>query len=428
MLEAIKEVADSIAKSGSVKANHNSLGAFAYYVAFGLYVFVYGLSRTLFTSFLFLSADAIIDVGRIVCVLLLIMKLFTQHYSRRQLFGLVAVGAITIATLYTTKDWNIVLLFFFIVAGQGISVRKLAAIAMPIQLAMLLLTSGFAAAGVIESRFVYRSVDGVMQLRSSMGYAHPNSFGQSVLSVCCSIAILRLPKFNLVDLLIYIIGIAMCNTYADSRTSMVCIAFVALLALAFRVFSGRKSMKWLSVIAAIAAFGAVCFSFFMMLFYDPSVPWMNGLNSVLSARFSLAHSYYTNYPLKPFGYESQSVAVIINAYYTQYGPDNAYVRMLILNGVLPAAIFITLYLLTFLRFAKQRRFDVCVFGLFIFAIAAIMESYSLAFAANYCLVGTTCLIYGWGQYLEANPEIQLPPVVIRKKTKKQFREMVREAR
>lgn len=373
-----------------------------YYVAFGLYIFVYGLSRTNFDEFLFVSADAIVDVGRIACVLLLATKLLIQRYSRKQLFGLFAVGAIALAALYMTKDWNLVLLYFFVAAGRDVSIKQLAYIALPIQIGMLLITVTFAGYGLIESRYLYRSYDGILQLRSSMGYSHPNSFGQSVLSVCCSYAILRFPKFNIADLGIYTFGAAVCYFFADSRTSIACIAFLAILGIACMMLDRRKSLGKMAGIAVVISFCAIAFSLSMMVFYDASVQLMRDLNSMLSARLSLMHTYFQNYPIRPFGYASRTVVLAISANYMQYGPDNAYARMVILDGLLPALVFISFYLATFVHFAKKKRFDSCVFALLIFAVAAVMESYSLSFAANYCLVGMTVLIYGWDQYEAAN--------------------------
>ncbi len=295
------------------------------------------------------------------------------------------------------------MLFFFVAAGKGISLRRLAAIALPIQAAMFLLTMAFASFGIIDSRYMYRNVGGVLQLRSSMGYVHPNSFGQIILSICISCAILRFRKFSFADLILYSVGFFLCYFFADSRTSMICVVLVAILSFAARIFTSSSAARRLAIISAIAAFGAVGFSFFMMVFYDSGVEWMRSLDSMLSARFSLAHSYFTDYPMKPFGYAGSTLTMYISSTYTQHGPDNAYVRMLLRDGILPSLIFFALYFVTFIRLARMGRFDECAFGLLVFAISAVMESYALTFATNYCLIGTTMLVYGWGQYANANP-------------------------
>ena len=318
---------------------------FLYYFSFGIYIVIYGLSKTNFEAFFFISVDALVDGGRLVCALLLIGKLLIQRYTSKQLLGLMVVGAVVVISLYFARDWNLVLLYLFVAAGQGISIRKLAIIALPIQLAILLITATFAGAGIIESRITYRTVGGVVQLRSSMGYAHPNTFGNAVLSVCCSYAILRFPRFNFADLLVYVLGITIINLYADSQTSMICIGVVALFALCSRLLRDRTGFKGLAFASAVIAVFTVVLSYYMMVYYSSNVEWMQALNSMLSSRFSLAKAYYTDFPPTLFGRNPDEISMVININYVQHFPDNAYIRLLITDGILPTVIFLMYMLL-----------------------------------------------------------------------------------
>lgn len=376
-----------------------------YYFAFGLNLFVYGLSRTNFDTFLFVPSEIVVNIGRIICVLLLLTKLFTERFSKKQLIGIMIIGALLLASWYYSRDWNIVLLFFFIVAARDISIRTMAAVAFPIQLMLLMLTVSFSSAGVIESTYIYRYVDGALQLRSSLGYVHPNSFGQSVLSVCTSFAVLRFKKMNLLDLVVYSLALYACYSFADSRTTVVCLLVVIILSICIRIFAGNQAMRRMSLAACIVFVGMVAFSIYMMLHYNAANQWMNEINGLMSTRFSFAHDYYAIYPPTLFGRRVGSLILYVSADYTQYGPDNAYVRMLLQDGALVTFVYLLLYAATLIAFYNKGKFDECTFGLLLFSLAAVMESYSLGFGTNYFLVSFICVVYGWQQYEQANTRI-----------------------
>lgn len=373
-----------------------------YYAAFALYVFVFSLDHTNFESFFFVDVDVLYKYAKPICAALLIARMCSYRYSPLQFFANASIGVLALITYYYTYDWNPILLFLFISAGQRICIKTLAKIALVVCLFVLLVTVVFSSFGVITTRYTPRFEGGIVSMRSSMGFTHPNQFGQAVLSICIAVAIIDFPVFHARRLFVYGIAAVLCYEVADSRTSVVCILLVVLMSFISWICIKKNKSIVMAIAAIVIVAASVCLSFYMMINYTSSVAWMRELNRAIAQRFYLANWYYLSYPPRLFG---RPIGTFLYATRTfvQHGPDNAFVRMLLQDGWITTVIFIGVYLLTLVRLWRLKRFDVCSFGLMMYAIVAITESNSIFFAANYFLAGASCLLYGATQYMSANP-------------------------
>lgn len=370
------------------------IGPVLYYASFAIYALTYCFSKTLIGDSASLNIDNLYDSGRVICAILLIIKLLCQKYSRTQMAGVVFVGLSVLASVYVSRDWNLALLFLFIVAGQRISLKKLAAISIPLIFGVVLVTILLASDGYISSKEIYRTTEGAVQLRTSLGFIHPNQFGQLVLAVCCSSAVLRFREFSIFDLAIYVCAAAIVYIYANSQTTVVCIILVAVLSLFARCVSSWKHAKFFLLLMTVIVVSCAMVSYFFMLFYDSNIAWMKSLDSVFSARFSLANYYYQHYPPVLFGRRIENL-VYISGSYVQNGPDNAFVRMLLQDGIVPTILFLLLYIASAITLFHKRHFNACVLGIIIYAFVALMETNALHFAVNYYFLSIAWMIYGF---------------------------------
>lgn len=377
-----------------------SRGNFWYYLAFLLYVLVFFLDRTTFENILFVSAKTVVTATKLLCLAILFLRLLMLRFEPKPLIAIVVIGVMVAGAMLVSRDWNLILLYMFVITGNGISVKRLAAIALVAQLVMIALAIIFALAGAIETIYTYRIVDHVLQSRSALGFKHPNQFGQAILAACFSYAALRFPHFRAVDIIPHIVGATACYVVANSLTSAACIMLVAVLAFFSQFIVSKNAQQRVSILMAAAIVVLAAATYYLMVNYNSASSWMYGINSLLSQRFSLAHAYFLEYPPKLLGYDVSSIVITVGNF-VQHGPDSAYVRILIQDGWLMTAAFLAVYGLTLFNFIRHKRYDACVFGLLIYAVIAVMECNMLYFATNYCLIGASALVFGWEQYERA---------------------------
>lgn len=378
---------------------------FWYYLAFAFFVLGFFLDRTTFESVLFIPAQNVVTASKFLCLFILLFRLFTLRFEAKRLVAAIMIGFLVVGGFLVSRDWNIVLLYMFVITGSGISVKQLAAVALTTQLFLIAFTTIFAANGAIENITTLRVSSLTFQTRSALGFTHPNQFGQAILAACFSYAAIRFPRFRAFDLIPYFVGAAACYLVANSLTSAACILLLMILAFISQFIVSKTAQQNVTILVTIVIVILAAATYYMMVNYNPSIPWMKSLNKLLSLRFSLAHEYYLEYPPTMFGYDKSSIIVTVGNF-VQHGPDSAYVRLLIQNGWLMTLLFLATYALTLFNFIKHRRYDVCVFGLLIYAVIAVMECNMLYFATNYCIIGASSLLFGWESYTQANPETE----------------------
>ena len=367
-------------------------GQVLYYFAFGLCAFTTLMVRTTFESILGIAPELFSIVGYSVSALLLVLKIALEREAKWQYGVALGLVALCFISFWVAGAWRFSVLFLFIAAGKGISVRWLAVLALLIQLVVLIVTLTFAVPGLIKSFKVHRLVDGVWVARSSYGYSHPNMLGQVFVVIAASYAVLRFPRFHVADLAVYTAAGLAAGLLVASRTSVVAIVLVALLALlAPRVTRSSRSMRTMAVVALASFCGLAAFSFFMMVFYDPDVAWMNTVDSLLSKRFTMAHRFFEVFSPTAFGRDTMAVKVDD---FLQDAPDNAYVRILVKQGIVPAVVLGALVFAAFFVRVRKGTWDACVAGLLVYAFVGLMEMYSINFTLNYFLIACSWALFG----------------------------------
>ncbi|MBQ9069294.1 MAG: hypothetical protein IJ131_09620, partial [Eggerthellaceae bacterium] len=350
------------------------------------------LMRTTFYSLGPLAKEDFEAVAYALCAVLLVAKLLSGFDKSAGFFVALALVAVGAASVYVAGAWRFSLLFFFIAAGKDISLRVLAALVLVVQLGFLVVTLPLGATGAIDSVYVHRLVDGAWVPRSSYGYSHPNLLGEVLLTIACAFAVLRFPRFGVVDFLVFLAAGLAAALLGWSRTATACIVFAGLLAAAAPFLAANRRRRTLAAGAALAAFCALgALSLFMMVFYDPDVAWMKALDSALSTRFSLAHEFYEVYKPTLFGRE---IMYVKTEEVLQAAPDNAYVRTLVKQGIVPFVALGALMVATFAFAVRRSIYDACVFGLLVYAVVAVMEMYATNFTLNYFLVGCAWTVFG----------------------------------
>lgn len=232
-----------------------------YLFAFALYLIAYNLNFTTFRELSILHLDMFYLGVRVFCTIVLIAQILRSSFSRWQIVLFSICACIIISSTVFSGSWNILLLFLFVVAGDGIDVRDVAAVSFWCSLGIIVVTVSAATVGFI-STITMNSLNNT--LRQAPGFTHPNSLGVLLLSMTCAFTVLRFRKATLVDLFFYGFMYYLCRVVVFSRTSALCMLLLASLAILATLLRGRAFDRLL-IALGIGAF--IFFEYYDLLFY-----------------------------------------------------------------------------------------------------------------------------------------------------------------
>ncbi|MBQ9022117.1 MAG: hypothetical protein IJ113_08950 [Eggerthellaceae bacterium] len=363
-----------------------------FYFAFTLCTFTTLMMRTTYSTVAGFDKDSFEFLAYALVALLLLGKLILDRETSWRYALAWALVILAFVTYWFANQWRVSVLFLFIAAGKGVSLKRLAALALVIQATVLLVTVSFAMAGKLYSFTVWRETGEGWIPRLSYGYSHPNMLGQVFLTIALSFAVLRFPRFNLGDVLVYVVLAAAAGMLVMARTATAGIVLAGVLA-ALSPFVMRTPQRQhrMALLACIAFCFAAVFSYFMMLCYSPDVGLMASLDRVLSTRFSLAHRFFEVFPPQPFG---RSIMAVKLGDFAQESPDNLYAYMLLKQGIVPTLVLGALVLAVYVRAIRTKAWSAALMGLMVFAIAGIMEMYAVNFTLDFFLIACAWLLYG----------------------------------
>lgn len=363
-----------------IKAEH------LYYTAFAIFSFQYILSYTLFDEVLGVPVDTVCNIIKIASFILLFWKILFQVYVERLFVPFMVLGLIALVSLYFTFDQHLIVAIAFAASSQGIAVKKIAKVNLVVTLCMLITMAACSFSGVVDST---SHLTGSGNIATSLGFTVPNRLGGFVLSACVSLAIIHYPTFALRDFVFYAAGLFVCGYIAGSSTGVFGILVVVLLLGVFSICERNHAMAPLVLGCAAILVFLIVTSLYFMVFYNPASPIHVALDDWLTGRLELAHRYYSLFPVTEFGRDFSSMEFKVGNYETLV-VDNAYAKLFIQIGYIPALIFLALYLSPFVRAIRGNRVDyVCLFGLTVMGIIAFAESYAFHLAINISMI---CLL------------------------------------
>lgn len=386
------------------KYYHNSsnlkVSSLSYYLAFLCYTLWNALTETSFVDVLPESTYSYLKIiFQSLTVIFILVKILSQKYDFKRfltlsLFGLIAIISFSI-TGFSIITWS----FFFVMAGDDISIRRLCSIALVVFMIITIIVVILSSTGFIPNKVFVRG--GVV--RDSYGFNHPNTFGQALLEISLAISVLRYKKFGAPEFLLIIFFAFITWFLVDSRTSSMMIIMTALL---FFVFSRPRkyyrSQYLVYILLAVLVLLLIALSYYFMLFYSPSNPLHVLLNRVLSGRPFLSHGWFTWYPPSLFGthFASNIAGVYTTSGYTSSSimVDNAYSYLTIQFGYFLTLFFIISIVVVLLQpiisYKSKRKLDESIsfslrpeqLALVVCLIVGVSEAYILNFSFNYYLL------------------------------------------
>lgn len=368
-----------------------TVGEFFFYLAFSALCLWQGIQTTNFENILFLKVSTFKSVMQAVCFACLAIKLFLDSPTFKSgLLGF-AVGVILAISYIKCKTGVLFVAFAFVFSGKGVNFRRLALIAMVVYGVLLFFTVSSALSGQIA---IVETVRSGGQVRSSLGFTHPNRLSTTIFQILVSWLVLRYPKFNAFDLVICIASTCPILIIADSRTTALTVLVMVILIQFAMVFERRGKSRLFIVFCGTLILCLIAVSIYFMFCYDNSNSFHKLLNTALTGRFTLARGYCSTYPPGLFGRSfssDTSYVFVTGGQHTGIVVDNTYARIPILYGIVPTLVLFFGLCVLFIKEYKRGSIRCEFLFLVVFLIAGFAESFVLNLSMDIALMSFTTL-------------------------------------
>lgn len=364
-----------------------------YYILFTIYCALNLLKFTSFQELSWMNIGLLYLLIRIVSALVLGARILAQRFQAKQYALCLVVGSCVLASTFVSGSWNILLLLLFLIAGREVDLHKIATCVLCTNVAVILLTVICSNSGIIE-KTTFIAGNGMPE-RQAFGFTHPNLFGLAVVTACCAYAVLRYRKFGWMDLLIYGVAFYACFELAYSRTSAISVLLIVFLSLFITIDRRGRWDRLILALGSLAFLGLSLFSIWLMVYFKPSISWMNNLNSMMTGRLDLMHHYFETYGVHMFGFDFSKMQENYRGYYDTFICDNAFAHIVLESGIVVAGLLFFAYEYVLLRSLVIRgELTPELFGLIIFAFVAFSESGAFWFCVNFCLIALSEPFFG----------------------------------
>lgn len=334
--------------------------------------------------------DDIVDI--VVAVAMLLIILFFQEYSFKEMITLGIIASLVLITGIRSGNYLLVPTFLFIAAAKNIDLDemiKLAYVLLIICFAVVLL---FYISGHANDYLLKRGT----HIRYSLGFSHPNILGLRVFQLVVFRYYLRGNRLSFIDFFWGIVASAFTFFVPNSQTAFICIT-IYVITVFFRkiiVDLTGKTIAFERFLMGLSVFFNAA-SVTISLIDQNSNEVVRQINSVLSWRF-----YYCNYILRKYGvgllgnklHISGTGELIRGSGVGRLYLDNAYMGMMLWYGIIIYLLFYFTYLMLMNRSNNKGNFKL-FFVMFIFSLYGVMELGMYIISQNLFLIAFNTMLY-----------------------------------
>ena len=361
-----------------------------YYVAFALLCTSRGVDilnavEPLRSLFEFTS-----NVLSIASVAAFVPCVFTAFVSFGALakFWTICIGVFLFSTGSFAAQYYLLWAFLMVLGSNKKNLVRLAKIAVIVSLATIftgLLISGLGLSA--ESIFTRGG-----EVRSALGFSHPNRFAQAMLSVGIGLFVIcsgKCKKSSYIALVFLAI-----TTWIISKSRTAVLGFIVIAVVLGAIpdavsHLGGKCRRQLPKMMGIFVFGIMTVSVIAMAAYDPGNQVQVAIDKILSGRLSFPHELYETLTGHLFGFDlSDSADYVDAAYLSSQGTipvDNVFCSLYFRFGPFALVLFSIFYLFPF--FNHKGSPNLVLYGLLLNAMLGFSENYVYDPAFNYFLLG-----------------------------------------
>lgn len=329
--------------------------------------------------------DIMYKLRNLLYVLLLLKAGFTAVYRPKELWCLLAVLPIGLLNVLFSGDFALMEFAIVVIAAKDISPRKLVKVFAVIKSAALVLTLALCLLNVLPN-LAYENSDSIDY---TYGFCHRNVLGANMAILCLAWLYLRYQDLWMYDLLLWSGLTLVTYLLVHSRTSlMIMVLSITLIFISRRY--GHKLLGQPRTRKILVGFflGLFLVSLICTIFYKRYDPFWELVDKFFTKRLRFAHQCLDTYGLSIFGQPMAFVSTLEaqnDTESTRLILDNAFMRSLLHNGILPGGLFLLTYGNTLNRSWNRRNVPLVVCML-VMAIYGISERFMLDVYYNFPLL------------------------------------------
>lgn len=358
-----------------------------YYAAFTMYCFFHLMERTNYVYMFGVAMDSIGKIANALMLILLLVRFFSIRFTTDALVCSGIVFLVSLITLGVTKSWIPLSICLFIIAGNGIDIRRLTKIVLVVTVLVFLIVASGLISGSINSIDSIRP--GETKVRHSLGFNQVNALGAVLARICTCVVYLRWNKSPLLSVLLTVTSVVFLEVVANSRTA----ELYLLVLICFQVYCYIRRQSFTSAsksrICLYLVIGSFLLTVILLFVFSPSNAMLMAFSESLSNRIYSMWYLFKQYSIHPFGNGSLLLGATVwtGSSYAMLTIDNAWALWLINYGFIPTS-FLLIGLILLFRRAPEGCFDdgsLIVLALYI-ALFGFCESTALAVDYNPFLV------------------------------------------
>lgn len=368
---------------------------FLFYFAFTLFSIAEVVDTTAFTERFPVLSKVCQGLLCLAVILLLARLLFLRESG--WLWTLCFVGFGLSAVVFYLNKFDVTFwIFLFIFAGKGADLKKLAKISLVVVSAITVISILACYAGFVQNYSLQAYGD--RAVRYATGFKHPNRLAERIAEICIAYWYLNTLEHRWRVTALNLAAFVFVFFVAGSRGS--CAVFIALILATFLYPCLRKLPKFSSVCSLTVIVAIALISFYLMVNYSPYNAFLVNIDNRLSGRLNLMNASYEYSGLTLFGTDFSHAPVV--ALHYLYGTDvhflvdNAYARIVLYNGVIPAALFFSLVVLIYGKAIKEREFSLALLGITVIFGLGFVENFMLDIQYNYFLFMASDALFAIG--------------------------------
>lgn len=365
------------------------IGTFIWMCAWSIYLLMYIFIRQSEINAMY-HTDTIYKIVQISVLAAFIFKMvFFDRYTVKELILYFFIVGLFLINSYIANIEFMLFLFICVISSKGLDFNKFIRYDFFIRCFILIIILLLCDLGIINNYSVL--VNG--QLKFSVGFYHPNTFGIYIAILLLEWLYIKFYKLCFWDYLIFLSGLISINRISHTRSTIIAFIFIIGLTILIKNKNLFYIKNWINQILILLPIICVLTSFLITFLYYMESPYGFKLNTLLTTRVARSSEFIEKYGIHLFGKEITTIGTreseIMNIPMNIL--DMGYVRLAINNGVLILIFFIVVLTLIQKLSIEQKKYPLLICNTF-FILIGIIETYVYLVAFNFVIISFYQLI------------------------------------
>ncbi len=334
------------------------------------------LINTIFKGLGFENDSLLYLIGMAISFIPLLIKIINTQYTKKEKYFIIFSLIIGFGSIISTEKPTLLVTILGIIGVKNVDINKLLKNMLNVRVTTFTITISLAILGIISKGEMVMWRNGVMDVRTSLGYSHPNILHLSLFIIIALYIMCYYDKIKLKNYALLLLINVLFYGFSVSRTGFAVTSFLIIIS-----YLSTLQRKKLNIIIKKSPKYLFLFLLFMSIitgiFYSSSSIIQN-LNVILNGRIAYSSFYLNNYDLSLFGSTLKKGAIL----------DNSYILFVVQYGILGLLYIMGMYVNLYKNIEKNKNISVSMVLLSIF-VYIFTESFAINIFMNFLLLYVT---------------------------------------